>query len=245
MNRKITGVLAALTAAMLLLTSCNVKLPGSSSSSAPSSSTPPAPPSSSAPPEPEYSKGETTEEGYSNSFWNISFTPPDGIMMADEEMLKQFMNIGGDAMGMDEEALGDASDALFGAYEMMAFDGATGTSLAIISQTLPISGMGEDLALQAMLEGVKASSPQAVLEAENDGKPVEETLCGIKFKKLAYSMKIEGVPDLYQVQYIHIQGKQMLMLVTGYGIDTKGSKEAMESMLAALTPINEVDEPQA
>lgn len=180
---------------------------------------PTATPAPTATPEPvTYTPGVRTEDGYTNTSLGFLFSPSENMVLATEEEMQALMQSGADFV------YGDApnSDQLMeqvqqtAAYELVAVDVATGSSVIIGTETLAMEGIDETqyiAAIQQQLSQVDAM--QVTFDDPGTVTLGETTFTGVTYTAAANGMQSSQTMLLKKID------NTMCMIVLAYSDPTQ------------------------
>lgn len=194
---------------------------------------PTATPAPTATPEPvTYTPGVRTEDGYTNTSLGFLFSPSENMVLATEEEMQALMQNGADFV------YGDApnSDQLMeqvqqtAAYELVAVDVATGSSVIIGTETLAMEGIDETqyiAAIQQQLSQVDAM--QVTFDDPGTVTLGETTFTGVTYTAAANGMQSSQTMLLKKID------NTMCMIVLAYSDPTQ-----YPALLSCFTTISAV-----
>lgn len=180
---------------------------------------PTATPAPTATPEPvTYTPGVRTEDGYTNTSLGFLFSPSESMALATEEEMQALMQNGanfvyGDAPNSDQLMEQVQQTA---AYELVAVDVATGSSIIIGTETLAMEGIDETQYIAAIQQ--QLSQVDAMQVTFND--PDTVTLGETTFTGVTYTAAANGMQSS-QTMLLKKIGNTMCLIVLAYSDPTQ------------------------
>lgn len=223
-------IAALLTAALLatLLAGCSQSpaesqaeaIPAPTPTAAPTATPEPtAVPTPTATPEPvTYTPGTRTENGYTNTSLGFLFTPSETMVLASEEEMQALIQNGanfvyGDAPNSDQ--LMDQVEQTT-AYEMVAVDVSTGSSVIIATETLPMEGIDETQYIAAIQRQLSQVDTMQVTFDD----PGTVALGDTTFTGVTYTAAANGIQSS-QTMLLKKIGNTMCLIVLAYSDPTQ------------------------
>lgn len=164
--KKIALLLACLMLGMTLLASC-----GSTSSGAAV-----------------YAPGATSESGFSSDWLGLTFTPTSGMAMLSQDEIFAMMDLGADAMGMDQSKVEWAK--MVTVYEMMATEVVTGSNVIVMTEKLSVKSITVEQYVDALKTQYNNQLGESAMAYDELG---EATVAGEKYTRFVYEMTVNGV----------------------------------------------------
>ena len=175
--------------------------------------------------EQQYEKGIMTETGFESEFVGVKFAIPEGFVMATEEEISKFMDIGADALGVDGKIVDYAK--LSTVYEMVASAPPGKPNVSVIVEKLSLSNMTEEQYMTAAKTQMLALT-NADYELVDES---EEEIAGQTYKKLIFNVDLAGMKLMQNYLARKVNDRMVVFTVT-YTAETK---DEIETLMKSFT----------
>ena len=98
----------------------------------------------------EYERGTVTQDAWESEFWNLRFTPPQGLSMLGEEELNSMMGLGEEMLSQNFSEKQVEYAQMMNVYEMMSSNLTGDANVVVTTEKLLASGFSSEDYLQAM-----------------------------------------------------------------------------------------------
>ena len=164
----------------------------------------------------EYERGTVTQDAWESEFWNLRFTPPQGLSMLGEEELNSMMGLGEEMLSQNFSEKQVEYAQMMNVYEMMSSNLTGDANVVVTTEKLLASGFSSEDYLQAMKKTVTSITTisYTVLEEGQTYQIGDETF-GV--------MKVMGEGNgmvMYQDYYALVKGNRALAIAITYTDDT-------------------------
>ena len=186
-------------------------------------------------PESAYRPGELSEDGYISTWLGLQFTPPKGMIMLDEEQMRQSMQAGGqvildeEGQQMMEEAVGRAG------YEMMCVS-SEGDNVNMLVEEAPVSLSERQYLTLSQSQVEKAFTSQGM--TITFGEIFEQEIGGVTFAGLPYTVGLvqpdAGIDMSMDItSFVQIKGKHYVVMTV-----TSATADGTETILSGFSPLD-------
>lgn len=164
----------------------------------------------------EYERGIVTQDAWESEFWNLRFTPPQGLSMLGEEELNNMMGLGEEMLSQNFSEKQVEYAQMMNVYEMMSTNLTGDANVVVTTEKLLASGFSSEDYLQAMKRTVTSITTisYTVLE-EGQTYQIGDDTFGV--------MKVMGEGSgmvMYQDYYALVKGNRALAIAITYTDDT-------------------------
>lgn len=175
-----------------------------------------------------YQKGTVTETSYSSDYANISFTAPEGYIMATAEELDEAVEFSSEVMyaDVDKKILDYAKANVV--YEMMVSDPSGAPNVSVMIEKLALRNMTE----KQYLDNVKPQLMEIMEYTFADYTTAE--IAGETYTLLTATAEMEGV-ELIQDIYIRKKDDRIIGIIVSY---LASIQEATDALLAEFKKKN-------
>lgn len=138
-------------------------------------------------------RGAWNENVFSNEFFGLTFTTPEGWTAMTDEQIAAAMAIGVEALGEAGGAFTEEALAQTSLYDMMAVDATTGDNVMVIYENLAVNPLGNLISAEAYLNIVRAQMEKMQGTTYEFGDITEMEIGGETFFVISVSSTQQGV----------------------------------------------------